>query len=92
MEVIFMKTTIIRLNNERAREYITSYDLAKSLEIDVCSREYEVMRDKLIDFSHKTSIFSIYPMGETNAKKYSLRCNVDWYLFIDIKEIMLALN
>jgi hypothetical protein len=86
-----MKITNIRLNNEKARLYVTSVDLAKELGIDLCSREYENMRDKLIDFSQKSSIYSYYEIGVTNPDRYSLRVNCDWYLHKDMTEIMTIL-
>lgn len=86
-----MKLTNLKLNNEERRLYVTSVDLAQHLGIPLDSREYENMRNRLIDYSHKSSIFSTYQLGETNPNKYTLRVNLDWYLYSDIKEIMTEL-
>lgn len=86
-----MKQTIINLNDNGKKRYTTTVDVARELGISLGSSEYEALRDKLIDYSHKSSIFSYYETGETNPDKYSLRCNNDWYYAQDIEKIMTIL-
>ena len=86
-----MTGTVFRLNGELGY-YIDSVRVAESLGIDITSVEYEKWRLDLIEYSHKSNIYSYYPIEEKNPNNYEVRINVDWYRYYEIINIIGGLS